>query len=149
VQVHDFNPGYDPLFWTVRVPSSAVREASDGSVTYSLQSFECPDWIDVANAFARGPNIPGDVSFDLRFKPRGRKHTYLHRPALGDPDRDAYSIVYREATCTLTWSAENAAGFRFESYDRDDERLRPGTIFGILGRERNGIYTPAAAAPKG
>jgi hypothetical protein len=64
-----------------------------------------------------------------------------------------FSGEYSEDHVSMTWSAANSAGFRFQSNPGDFSTSVPGTPFAELGFERNGIFAQAdpvraAAAPQ-
>jgi hypothetical protein len=91
-----------------------------------------PDYFNIPNAifrFQTPVSVPATVSFDIHWSgPVSR------RSKVNDPDVGFESDVVL-SRATMTWSAQNADGFRFVSNPA-------GTTskFALLGRERNGVF---------
>jgi hypothetical protein len=146
VQTHDYNPGYlggwpDGVFWTIPVSAEAVTiDAESGEARCTITDLDIPDWGNIPNAFANGPNTPGRVSFDMRFfrDESSTRYRYSSTPV----ERDQYEIDYWSTRATLAWTSETEGGFSFESYAIDDypSDRSPGQFFAIVGHENNGAF---------
>jgi hypothetical protein len=132
-QIHDYNPGITQsgLFWTVRVPDSAVKvDLNKWTATYALNRFRLDDYYNLVNAFAGGPSTPSVASFVVTFKGYGDVLTQRD-------DAADFAVKYRLAHSTLEWSAQGG-GFAY----RSDEAKTSAETFSMLGAERNGAFFP-------
>ena len=130
-QIHDYNPGITAsgLFWTIRVPDSAV--VVDRRVTtarYVQRDLTVFDYVNVWTAFAGQPTGTATVSFDTRWKATGKPFRF----------RDStkrFSGIYQLAQSTIEWKA-TGSGFSFET----DPARTSRTTYAAMGREGNGIF---------
>ena len=132
-QIHDYNPGITQsgLFWTVRVPHSAVKvDLKRWTASFALDRFRLDDYYNLANAFVGGPSTPSVASFVVTFKGHGDALT--QRDEAND-----FAVKYRLAHSTLVWSAQGG-GFAY----RSDEAKTSAETFSMLGAERNGAFFP-------
>jgi hypothetical protein len=130
-QIHDFNPGITPsgLFWTIRIPDDSVEiELDEAEASMDLSDLEIEDYHDIVNALMRGPSVPADVSFHVRW--RGVKNRVKIRD-----ETNGFTGHYIEDTATIRWSAQEA-GFKFVS----DPANTSTTVFAEIGKERNGVF---------
>jgi len=145
--VHDFNGGIAPsgLFWTLRVPDSALSVSKDGkSATLHVENIDVVDDLQIFG----GANIPSTVSFDITWTGQGPRHHY--KPSKEDLEPNPAFIPvpfdgkFRDAVATGTFSGSNADGFSFttvgtaSSAEVSEVLGAPG--FAELGFERNGSY---------
>jgi hypothetical protein len=130
-QIHDFNPGIAPsgLFWTIRIPNDSVEiDLDEAEASMDLSDLEIEDYHDIVNALLRGPSVPADASFHVRWS--GVKN----RVKISD-QTNGFTGNYIEDTATIHWSAREA-GFKFVS----DPANTSTTVFAEIGRERNGVF---------
>ncbi|MFL5798265.1 MAG: hypothetical protein ACJ77A_10075 [Actinomycetota bacterium] len=136
-QVHDYNPGITPypsgLFWTERFPADSVNvNLGDGYAHMSRLNMPITDYFDIPNALFRFEDPvsePATCSFDIHWSGPVTDVSHVNDPQQGF----AGKFVLSQAT--MTWSAHNAGGFRFESHHRNTT-----SVFAQLGRMRNGVF---------
>jgi hypothetical protein len=140
--VHDFNGGIAPsgLFWTLRVPDSALKISKNGkSATLHVANIDVVDDLQIFG----GGNIPSTVSFDMTWTSVGPRHHY--KPGSTDPlDPTNFDGKFRLAVATGTFSGSNADGFSFSTVGVASS-AEVSELFGIpgfaeMGVERNGSY---------
>ena len=143
--MHDFNGGIAPsgLFWTLRVPDSALKISKNGkSATLHVANIDVVDDLQIFG----GANIPSTVSFDMTWTSVGPRHHY--KPGSDDPlDPSNFDGKFRLAVATGTFSGSNADGFSFSTVGIASSAEVSG-LFGIpgfaeIGFERNGSYLNA------
>ena len=131
IQIHDFSPGVSEtgLFWTVPVaPETVVFDDALDSVSLRIPSLDMPDAFNVANSFAEGPNVPGNVGFEVVWTATG--------PAAPvRSDAHGFAGEFRKARATVAWSGRTE-GSRYESDPAEGSK----TVFAFVGRERNGVF---------
>jgi hypothetical protein len=141
--VHDFNGGIAPsgLFWTLRVPDSALSISKNGKTAHL--HVENIDVVDDLQIFG-GANIPATVSFDITWTASGPRH---HFKTIGEtlPDGSittSFDGKFRQAVATGTFSGSNVDGFSFTTVgtasSAQDFFGIPG--FAEIGIEHNGSY---------
>jgi hypothetical protein len=89
------------------------------------------DFFNIPNAlfrFQKPASVAATVSFDIRWLGPATGHSAVTSPP-GSTGQLLNSPV------TMSWSATNASGFRFTSHPSGTK-----SIFGQLGRVRNGIF---------
>ncbi len=130
-QVHDFNPGIAPsgLFWTIRIPDESVEiNLDNATASMKLSDVELRDHFNVPNSLLRGPSVPADLSFHMRWS------GVLQRVHLHD-EQNTFDAHVIEDTATMALSA-STQGFTFVSDPADTST----TIFAEIGSERNGVF---------
>ena len=140
--MHDFNGGIAPsgLFWTLRVPDSALTVSKNGkSATLHVENIGVVDDLQIFG----GANIPSTVSFDITWTAVGPRHHY--KPGSSDPtDPTNFDGKFRLGVATGTFSGSNTDGFSFttvgiaSSAEVSEVLGVPG--FAELGFEKNGSY---------
>ena len=131
-QIHDYSPGITEsgLFWTVAVPPEAVAFDSDlASASYRQTDLDLVDAFNLVNALAGGPEVPGRVSFVVEWTATGP----------GEPMRNeahGFTGEFREARATVTWSGNTS-----DSSYISEPAATSNSIFGFIGRERNGVFS--------
>lgn len=132
-QVHDFNGGINPLFWTVRIPDNALSMGGDGKVR--LRAVDVPVVDDLVFTLPAGAEHPSRVSFDVTYTPVGKvRHL---RPGSSDPmDPKNFAGELRYATSMGSFSGTNlTTGFSFTATG-----TTAGGGFSEMGTERNGFF---------
>jgi hypothetical protein len=134
--VHDFDPGIHPyphgLFWTAPLPSEGVTvHLGAGTARMTAANLHVRDFFNIPNAlfrFQTPVSAGAAVSFDIRWlgPPSARS------PVTSPPGSAGQVLM---SPVTMRWSATNASGFRFASHPSGTK-----SIFGQLGRVRNGIF---------
>jgi hypothetical protein len=130
-QIHDYNPGVAPsgLFWTIRVPDSAVQTDSSAAIgRYAQDNVTVFDYLNVWTAFGGQPAGTAAVSFDVRWRAIGKAFKFSDAAK-------RFTGTYRMAQSTLEWRSAGS-GFSFQS----DPAKTSRTFFSSIGRERNGIF---------
>lgn len=132
-QLHDFSPGIseDGLFWTIAVPAEAVGFDPDLQSAYYRQTdLDLLDAHTLVNALAEGPTVPGRVSFDIQWTATGppvSMRNHLHH----------FEGEFSESRATIAWSGTTETS-RFSSGAAEDSN----SLYGFIGRERNGVFVP-------
>lgn len=93
-----------------------------------LSDLETRDFHNLVNTLHRGPSVPVDVSFRIRWS--GVKTQVNVRD-----DQNRFVGNFIEDTATVSWSAEEK-GFKFVSAPASTTT----TVFAEIGRERNGAF---------
>jgi len=130
-QIHDYNPGIAPsgLFWTIRIPDSAVRVNRDATyATYGLKNVTLFDYPNVFVAFMQPPAPTVTATFDMTFRAKGKRFK----------SRDTtqhFNGIFQLADSRLEWSA-TGANFEYQS----DPIGTSTTVYAAMGHERNGIF---------
>ena len=93
-----------------------------------LSNLETRDFHDIVNTLKRGPSVPADVSFRIRWS------GVTARVKLRD-NTNQFVGDFIEDTATVGWSAKQE-GFKFVS----DPANTSKTIFAEIGHERNGEF---------
>jgi hypothetical protein len=130
-QIHDYSPGTTDsgLFWTIAVPPEAVQFDPDlQSSSYRQIDVEVLDAYNLVNSLADGPDEPGIVSFDVNWTATGPLEPVRHQD-------HGFVGEFREAQVTVSWSGSTASS----SYT-SEPRATSQSIFGFIGRERNGVF---------
>lgn len=130
-QIHDYNPGVaaSGLFWTIRVPDSAVAVGRNvGAARYVQQDVTVFDYVNVFTAFAGQPAGTAVVSFDTTWKATGKPFRYRDT-------QKRFSGIFQRAQASLEWKSVGS-GFSFESAPARTSR----TTYAAMGREGNGIF---------
>jgi len=97
-----------------------------------FRNLETRDFHDFLNTAQRGPSVPADVSFRIRWS--GVKA----RVTLRD-DTNQFTGNFIEDTATVGWSSHQE-GFKFVSAPASTST----SLFAEIGRERNGVFFQAA-----
>lgn len=130
-QIHDNNPGITSsgLFWTIRVPDRAVRyDAKSGTASLRVEGVRLFDHYHVANALAGGPSDKVVASFVAKWKATGK-------PKKVQDEANDFAGEFRSAVSTIEWESQGS-GFSYKS----DPANTTSTVFGEIGRERNGAF---------
>ena len=141
-QLHDFSPYLLPngLFWTVKVPNSALTVNTDGSITLHLvdvpvnDAFTFPPPPQAVPGISPIQLIPAKLSLDIIYLKGGNpRHV---RPTSHDP-------LSPFNWAGMMWDSTNSGTFSL-SYD-DGSFSASGSFasngnFGQIGFERNGIF---------
>jgi hypothetical protein len=128
------------LFWTVRVPDSALK-VSRNLKKASLHVVNA-SVVDDLQIFG-GANIPSTVSFDITWIGGGPRRHY--KPGSTDPtDPTNFNGKFRLAVATGTFSGSNAEGFSFTTVGTASS-AEVSSVFGIpgfaeMGIEQNGSF---------
>jgi hypothetical protein len=93
-----------------------------------FSDLETRDFHDLKNTLQRGPSVPADVSFRIRWS--GVKA----RVKLRD-DKNQFAGNFIEDTATVGWSSRQK-GFKFVSAPASTST----SVFAEIGRERNGVF---------
>lgn len=135
--MHDFDPGITPypagLFWTVPLlaPDAVQVQFGAGKARMAATGLAVQDFFDIPNAlfrFESPVSVPATCGFDIRWS-----GPVTNRAPVTSPSGSAGQLVLSQAT--MTWSATNALGFRFQSSPANTT-----SVFAQLGRVRNGVY---------
>ena len=137
--MHDFDPGIHPyphgLFWTVPLGSGEGQGVTvnlgAGRARMTAANLQVRDFFNIPNAlfrFQTPASVGATVSFDIRWLGPA-----TGRSAVTSPPGSAGQLL--TSPVTMNWSATNASGFRFTSHPSGTR-----SIFGQLGRVRNGIF---------
>lgn len=130
-QIHDYSPGIaeDGLFWTIAVPPEAVGFDPDLQTGFYRQTeLDLVDAYNIPNALAGGPDVPGRVSFEVRWSATGPPTPVRNEP-------HGFVGEFRESRVTVAWSGKTDTS-SFES----DPAASSKSIYGFIGRERNGVF---------
>lgn len=130
------------------MPGAFTIHPDTGRARYAVRNLEIPDYETAANAFANGPTLPGEVSFDCRFFPTDDSQRYTYDSHSDPTEQDDFVLDYRDVGCTLEWKGETEGGFSFESYriGKYPEGRAPGQLFAVAGREWNGVFADEGRA---
>jgi LPXTG-motif cell wall-anchored protein len=104
--------------------------------SYKLTDYPVPDWGTFANSLARGPSMPGVVSFDLRWGPVIRRY-HMDNKAQG------WQGDFIETDGSISWHGTTpSVGFSFVSSASKRQ-------YQAFGKERNGVFygKPSAFFP--
>ena len=82
------------------------------------------------NALKDGPSVPASASFRIRW--RGAKNRFKVRD-----DTNGFAARFTETAATIEWSGEES-GFKFVT----DPAKASVSRMALIGRERNGIFSP-------
>lgn len=130
-QIHDYSPGITEsgLFWTVAVPPEAVQFDSDlVGASYRQTDLDLVDAFNLVNALAGGPEVPGRVSFVVEWTATGPSAPMRN-------EAHGFTGEFREARATVTWSGRTS-----DSSYVSAPAATSNSIFGFIGRERNGMF---------
>jgi len=129
-QLHDFNPGIadSGLFWTVRVPDSALT--IEGSIARLQVNASL---VDTFTFLGPGPSN-ATVSFDVTWTSSG-KMTHFTPGSLDPADPTSFAAEFRDATAVGSFSGSNELGFSFTASHASSEE-----VFARMGTERNGSF---------
>ena len=131
IQIHDFSPGVSEtgLFWTVPVaPETVAFDPALDKVSVRIPSLDMPDAFNVANSFAEGPSVPGNVGFEVVWTATGPAES-VRSAAHG------FAGEFRDARATVAWSGRTD-GVHYQSDPPESTK----TVFAVVGRERNGAF---------
>jgi hypothetical protein len=133
-QIHDFDPGIHPypggLFWTVPKPTLGEIELEEGTASMRMHRLAVNDFFNIPNALLRlqvPVSADAHCSFDIKWTGPVTSTGPVTTP--GSTGELAMT------SATMTWSASNSLGFRFESNPKGTT-----SAFAQLGRVRNGIF---------
>lgn len=93
-----------------------------------FRNLETRDFHNIVNTLNRGPSVPADVSFHMRWS------GVTARVKVRD-ETNQFVGNYIEDTATVSWSSHQE-GFKFVS----DPASTSTTLFAEIGRERNGVF---------
>ena len=130
-QLHDFNPGIaaSGLFWTIRVPDSALTIKGSIARLHVDASL-----VDTFTFLGPGPYANATVSFDVTWTSSG-KMTHFVPGSLDPTDPTSFAAEFRDATAIGSFSGSNEMGFSFTASHASSEE-----IFARMGTERNGSF---------
>jgi hypothetical protein len=134
--VHDFDAGIHPypsgLFWTLPLRDDGVTvDLDDGTARMTAENLQLRDFFNIPNAllrFQHPTSFGATASVDIQWIGPATGGSPVTKPP-GSSGRVFSSPV------TITWSAQNSSGFRFESNPSGTT-----SFFGQLGEVRNGIF---------
>ena len=141
-QLHDFSPYLLPngLFWTVKVPNSALTVNTDGSITLHLvdvpvnDAFTFPPPPQAVPGISPVQLIPAKLSLDITYLKGGNPRPV--RPTSRDPlSPFNWAGMMRDSTNSGTFSLSYDDG----SFSASGSFASNGN-FGQIGFERNGIF---------
>jgi len=134
-QVHDFDPGISPypngLFWTVPIPPVGPVELGTGTARMTATGLAMQDYFDLPNALFRFEtplSVGATCSFDIHWH-----GPVTSRGSVNNTPGTSGRLVRNHAT--MTWSASNSLGFRFDSHSTGTT-----SFFAQLGHIRNGVF---------
>ena len=93
-----------------------------------FRNLETRDFHNIVNTLNRGPSVPADVSFRMRWS------GVTARVNVRD-ETNQFVGSYIEDTATVSWSSKQE-GFKFVS----DPASTSKSLFAEIGRERNGVF---------
>ena len=140
-QLHDFSPYLLPngLFWTVKVPNSALTINTDGSITLHLvdvpvnDAFTFPPPPQAVPGISPVQLIPAKLSLDITYLKDGNPRRV--RPTSRDPlSPFNWAGMMRDSTNSGTFSLSSDNGFSASG------SFASNGNFGQIGFERNGIF---------
>jgi hypothetical protein len=133
-QIHDFDPGIHPypggLFWTVPKPDLDEIELDEGRASMRMHDVALNDFFNIPNALFRF-QVPVSVEAHCSFDIDWTGPVTSTSPVTTPGSKGELSLT----TATMTWSASNSLGFRFESNPKGTT-----SFFAQLGRVRNGVF---------
>jgi hypothetical protein len=94
----------------------------------NFRNLETRDFHDLKNTLLRGPSVPADVSFRIRWSGDNARVNVRD-------DTNQFVGNYIEDTATVSWSSKQK-GFKFVS----DPASTSTSLFAEIGRERNGVF---------
>ena len=104
----------------------------EGKATLSVQNLAETDWKTSGNSLSMGkllgPGVPAAVSFEINWSGVTRKVKV--RDA-----KNGFAGRFLETGATMTWSASNASGFKFQS-----NPAKTTSAFAQLGHVSNGVF---------
>ena len=130
-QIHDYSPGTSEsgLFWTIAVPPEAVPFDPDlRTGSYRQTNVALIDAYNLVNSLADGPHEPGIVSFEVDWTATGELEPVRN-------ENHGFTGEFREANVTVSWTGSTAS-----SSFTSAPAATSTTIYGFIGRERNGVY---------
>jgi hypothetical protein len=130
-QIHDYNPGIAPsgLFWTIPIPDESVKiDLGKATASMAFSNLHTRDFHDFVNTAHRGPSVPADVSFRIRWS------GVTDRVQIRD-EKNQFVGNFIEDTATVSWSSKQK-DFQFVS----DPASTSTSLFAEIGRERNGVF---------
>ncbi len=107
-QIHDFNPGIEPfpdgLFWTIRIPDSAVAaNLGRGTASYRMSGLELEDYGSLPNALSDGPSVPATVSFDVEWSGVVERGTTIDAT-------NRFELAFVRTGASIRWSGSSSLG---------------------------------------
>ena len=103
-----------------------------GKASMNVANLQLRDFFNIPNAlfrFLSPASVPASLSLDIDWSGPVTDRTHMNDPTIGF----AGEFVLSQAT--MTWSAENADGFRFVSNPAGTR-----SVFAQLGHMRNGVF---------
>jgi hypothetical protein len=103
----------------------------DGRARMSAKNLKLLDYFDIPNALFRFEDPVSSratCTFDIQWS----GPVTSQGPVTGPPGSAGHLLMNQ---ATMTWSASNHAGFRFESH-----RDKTTSVFAQLGRVQNGVF---------
>ncbi|TAN34586.1 hypothetical protein EPN29_02625 [bacterium] len=114
------------LFWTIRIPSHAVRADPDaGKASLRVHNLATRDFRDVVNALQHGSSVPGTVSFDVE---------WTGAVGRGTTTGSNFRFRFVKTTAHIKWSGSSSTG-NFHS-----SSMNQNVKFAELGHDRNGAF---------
>lgn len=115
------------MFWVQAISAdNASVDLAAETASLSVTGLATLDFHDVINALRGGPSKPATVSFDVKWSGATRRLGIRN-------ETDGFVGRYIEDKATIKWSALQA-GFKFESDPKQT------SVYGVIGRERNGAF---------
>ncbi len=111
------------------VPPEAVGFDPDLQTAFYRQTdHNLVDAFNVPNALVDGPSVPGRVTLEVRWSATGppiSMRNYAH----------GFAGEFRESRTSLAWTGSTDTS-KFVSYPAETSK----SIYGFIGRERNGVF---------
>jgi hypothetical protein len=122
------------------LPANAVEvDLREGRARMSARSLRMQDYFDIPNALFRFEDpvsTPATCSFDIHWSgpvtSRGPVTGVSPPGPPGSPSPTGHLLLNQ---ATMTWSASNSKGFRFQSH-----RHNTTSVFAQLGHVQNGVF---------
>jgi hypothetical protein len=152
-EIHSFNPGdlNEPgqpnyfvdggVFWTAPVPKKSVKvKPGRGDAHFSVSDLAMFDYFTGVNSILRDGSDPIDAtaSVDIQWTGMGERLQV-------DNDTAGFGGQYENASATIEWSAENAAGYFFSTVNSSPTTIRHA----FTAHVRNGVFHPWGPANGG
>ena len=147
MQIHSFDPGdlNEPgkpnhfmdggIFWTGRVPKTAVQEKlGQRDTRFTLSHVALFDFTTSPNAIFRDGSAPiVDAMANVKIQWMGTGERLKV-----DNDKAGFGGQYEHAGATIEWSASNAAGYSFSTVNSSEINV----THAFTAHVRNGIFHP-------
>jgi hypothetical protein len=123
------------LFWLIQVPATAARaDVALGTASLRVSNQAMPDSRDNEGSIVGGPSVPATVSYEVEWD------NPIARATLRN-EAERWGGDFVETQSRVAFSARQE-GFTYQS----DPASTSTTVWGVVGRERNGVFFASAAA---